>query len=167
MKDKYFEGVGRRKTSTARVRVYLGDKASTVNGVAVDTYFSTTPVAVDTAMKAFRVIDSDGKYYFSATVNGGGLNAQADSISLGLSRALCKMDDSFKSSLRKAGLVTRDSREVERKNIIILSLEKSLSSQSVNVYRIESVRHLMGVFFFSMIQSFSCGYFVHERDRKG
>jgi small subunit ribosomal protein S9 len=115
VKDKYFEGIGRRKTSTARVRVYLGDKASTVNGVAVDTYFSTTPVAADTAMKALRVIDSEGKYYFSATVNGGGLSSQADSISLGLARALYSMDSTLKSSLRKAGLVTRDPREVERK----------------------------------------------------
>lgn len=115
MKDKYFEGIGRRKTATARVRVYAGDKASMVNGVALDTYFASTPVAVDVATKALRVIDYADKMYFSATVNGGGLNAQADSISLGLARALCNMDDSLKSQLRKAGLVTRDPREVERK----------------------------------------------------
>lgn len=124
MKEKYFEGIGRRKTATARVRVYSGDKASMVNGVALDTYFASTPVAIDGIKKAFRVIESEGKFYFSATVNGGGLSSQADSISLGLARALYSMDSTLKSSLRKAGLVTRDPREVERKKYHQLKARK-------------------------------------------
>lgn len=124
MKEKYFEGIGRRKTATARVRVYSGDKASNINGAALDTYFAGTPSAVDAVMKSFRVTDLDGKYYFTAIVNGGGLSSQADAVSLGLARALYSMDDSLKSSLRKAGLVTRDPREVERKKYHQLKARK-------------------------------------------
>ncbi len=124
MKEKYFEGIGRRKTATARVRVYSGDKASMVNGIALDAYFASTPAAIDAINKSFRVIGSDGKFYFSATVNGGGLSSQADSVSLGLARALYSMDSTLKSSLRKAGLVTRDPREVERKKYHQLKARK-------------------------------------------
>jgi len=114
-KEKYFEGIGRRKTASCRVRIYAGDKANMVNGVATDTYFLSMPGTLDTVIRPLRVTDLEGKYYFSATVSGGGLAAQADSVSLGLARALFSMDVSLKSSLRKAGLVTRDPREVERK----------------------------------------------------
>jgi len=114
-KDKYFEGIGRRKTSTSRVRIYAGDKASTVNGKAITEYFSSIPGCDITIMKPISVTGLDGKYYFTATVNGGGISSQIDSITLGLGRAIYTMDDSLKSVLRKAGYVTRDPREVERK----------------------------------------------------
>lgn len=114
-KEKYFEGIGRRKTSTARVRVVAGDKASTVNGKAVDAYFAGIPVALDIIMKPFIVTDLQGKYHFTAKVSGGGIAGQADSVALGLARALYSMDESLKPVLRKAKLVTRDPRAVERK----------------------------------------------------
>ena len=114
-KEKYFEGIGRRKTASCRVRIYAGDKANMVNGIATDTYFSSMPSAFDMVIKPLRVTALEGKYYFSATVSGGGLAAQADSVSLGLARALYSMDESLKSPLRKAGLITRDPRAVERK----------------------------------------------------
>lgn len=114
-KEKYFEGIGRRKTSTCRVRIYAGDKASTVNGKAITEYFASIPASTNTIMKALNVTGLEGKYYFTATVSGGGISAQADSVALGLARALYLMDESLKTVLRKAGLVTRDPREVERK----------------------------------------------------
>ena len=114
-KEKYFEGIGRRKTSTCRVRIYAGDKASTVNGKAITEYFASIPASTNTIMKPLNVTELEGKYYFTATVSGGGISAQADSVALGLARALYLMDESLKPSLRKAGLVTRDPREVERK----------------------------------------------------
>ena len=124
MKDKYFEGIGRRKTSGSRVRVYSGDKAHMVNGLSLDVYFASLPSAMDTVAKPLRIADLEGKYYFSAKVSGGGLSAQADSISLGLARALYSMDSSLKGILRKAGLVTRDPREVERKKYHQLKARK-------------------------------------------
>jgi len=114
-KEKFFEGIGRRKTSTSRVRIYAGDKASTVNGKSVDTYFASVPRAMEEINKALNVTGLEGKFYFTAKVSGGGLSAQVDSVSLGFARALYSMDETLKSPLRKAGLITRDPREVERK----------------------------------------------------
>lgn len=112
---KYFEGVGRRKTSTSRVRIYSGQKASTVNGRAIDAYFANNKDAEKLVDYGLTVTDLKDKYYFTAKVNGGGINSQIDAIRLGLGRALSSMDESLKPVLRKSGLITRDSREVERK----------------------------------------------------
>lgn len=114
-KDKYFEGIGRRKTSTARVRVYSGQKASTVNGKAVEEYFNGIKDVEERIYKALIVSELKDKYYFTAKVSGSGLSSQIDSISLGLSRALYSMDDMLKPVLRKYDLVSRDPRAVERK----------------------------------------------------
>ena len=113
--SKYFEGVGRRKTSTARVRIYSGEKASTVNGKAIDAYFASNKDAERLINVGLVVTDLKDKYYFTAKVVGGGISSQIDAIRLGLGRALCVADESLKPVLRKAGLVTRDPREVERK----------------------------------------------------
>ena len=115
MAKKYFEGIGRRKTSTARVRIFEGDSTSTVNDVPFDEYFSKVKNAGDVARKPLRVTNLDGKYYFSAKVNGGGMTGQVESIQLGISRALYEMDSELKAVLRKEELVTRDPRMVERK----------------------------------------------------
>ena len=112
---KYFEGIGRRKTATSRVRIYSGQKASTVNGKSIDSYFQGIVEADKMVNYGFVVTDLLDKYYFTAKVNGGGVNAQIDAIRLGLGRALLAMDESLKPVLRKAGLLTRDPREVERK----------------------------------------------------
>lgn len=112
---KYFEGIGRRKTSTSRVRIYSGQKASTVNAKAIDEYFANNKDAEKLINYGLLVTDLKDKYYFTAKVNGGGMNSQIDAIRLGLGRALSIMDESLKPVLRKAGLMTRDPREVERK----------------------------------------------------
>lgn len=111
---KYFEGIGRRKTSTCRVRIYAGTDTSVVNELSVDKYFTAGNAAED-ILKPFTAAGVEGKYYFTAKVSGGGLTGQMEAIQLGIGRALYKMDPDLKSPLRKAGFVTRDPRMVERK----------------------------------------------------
>ena len=115
MKERFFEGIGRRKSSTCRVRIYEGKKANTVNGKELVEYFNGVEKVSKEALKPLQVTELEGKYYFSAVVSGGGVTGQVDAISLGLARALYEMDESLKPVLRKAGLVTRDARSVERK----------------------------------------------------
>ncbi len=113
--EKYFEGIGRRKRSTARVRIYLGDKGSTVNSKAMDKYFSGTPNSENIVKRPLIVLGLENKYFFSAKVLGGGFTGQVEAVRLGLARALVKMDESLKATLKKEKLLTRDPREVERK----------------------------------------------------
>jgi small subunit ribosomal protein S9 len=114
-KNEYFEGIGRRKTSTCRVRIYKGDEASTINGMPIEEYFGGIPEAKQKIMEPLAATKLTGKYYFTAKVNGGGTTGQIDSVQLGLARALYEMDPELKSTLREADLVTRDPRAVERK----------------------------------------------------
>ena len=114
MAEKYVEGIGRRKTSSARVRIFAGDKVSVVNGKPVDEYFSAEG-AVNDLMRPLQIVSLEGKYYFTAKVVGGGLTGQLDSVRLGLARALYAMDETLKPALRQANMITRDSRIVERK----------------------------------------------------
>jgi small subunit ribosomal protein S9 len=114
-KNKYFEGIGRRKTSTCRVRIYEGDETSTINGMPIDEYFKGIPEAKKNIIEPLDVVNLSGKYYFTANVSGGGTTGQIDAIQLGLARALYEMNEDLKPSLRKADLVTRDPRAVERK----------------------------------------------------
>ena len=111
----YFEGIGRRKRSTARVRIYAGDKTSTINGKAVEEFFGGKDNVNAMVERPLIVVGLEKKYYFTAKVSGGGVTGQLESVRLGLARALYAMDSSLKSTLRKEHLVTRDPREVERK----------------------------------------------------
>ncbi len=113
--EKYFEGIGRRKRAVARVRIYSGDKASTVNGKALDEYFLGEKEIEKFIKKPLLVVDLAKKYYFTAKVGGGGMTGQKEAVRLGLARAIYKMDPELKPALRKEKLVTRDPREVERK----------------------------------------------------
>lgn len=113
-KDIYFEGIGRRKTSIARVRVYNGKAVSTVNGKPYNEYFTVKSEA-DAVLKPLHTVGLEDKTYFSAKVAGGGSTGQVGAVQLGIGRALYLMTPELKSPLRKAGFVTRDSRMVERK----------------------------------------------------
>lgn len=113
-RGKYTEGIGRRKVSTARVRLYEGKEASTINGKVLEEYFAGKAEAKN-ILKPLEVTSLEGKYYFTAVVSGGGVTGQMDSVKLGLARAVCKMDPEHKPVLRKNGLVTRDPRMVESK----------------------------------------------------
>lgn len=111
---KYFEGTGRRKTTTSRVRVYEGKAMSTINDKPFDEYFGD-PNLSKKIMTPFSVVGLDGKVYFTAKVNGGGTTGQLEAITHGMGRALIEMDPTLKPALRKAGFITRDPRMVERK----------------------------------------------------
>ena len=113
--SKYFEGIGRRKTSTSRVRIFEGDKVSTINELPIDEYFKGLTGVESTITEPFVVSNLAGKYYFSAKVLGGGTTGQIEAIRLGLSNAIITMDESLKPALRQSDLVTRDPRAVERK----------------------------------------------------
>ncbi|MEL3907881.1 MAG: 30S ribosomal protein S9 [Treponemataceae bacterium] len=105
---------GRRKTSVARVYIRNGKGELKVNNKDIDSYFST-PEQVQLAKKPLFVTDSDNKYDILITVNGGGLSGQAGACAHGLARALAQVDESNHTSLKANGLLTRDSRMVERK----------------------------------------------------
>lgn len=109
---KYFEGVGRRKTAVARVRLYKGHSAPSVNGMSLEKAFpmSRLQSTVLAPISALKV-----EVGVVAKVSGGGVNAQAEAIRHGISRALVLMDPELKTRLRGLGFMTRDPRMVERK----------------------------------------------------
>ncbi|MBH31459.1 MAG: 30S ribosomal protein S9 [Candidatus Marinimicrobia bacterium] len=111
--DIVFARTGRRKTAVARVRVIPGKGDMSVNGRDYKEYFGRT-VDQKIVEKPFDVIDSSG-YAVSAIVRGGGPTGQAGAIRHGISRALVNANEDFKPALKKAGLLTRDAREKERK----------------------------------------------------
>ena len=109
-------GTGRHKTATARVFLKAGSGTITVNDVSLDQYFAreTSRMIV---RQPLELIDAVSKFDFFITVAGGGMSGQAGAIRHGITRALVEYDETLKTSLRQAGFVTRDSREVERKKI--------------------------------------------------
>ena len=110
----YFYGTGRRKKSIARVRLYPGTGAITVNGKSVDEYFGLETLKLIIA-QPFGVSETEGKFDVVANVAGGGLSGQAGAIRHGLSRALVQADENYKPALKAAGFLTRDPRMKERK----------------------------------------------------
>ena len=116
MSERYYhEGVGRRKTSSARVRIYPDGKGEViVNDKPVDEFFSRTGDA-QAALQALDVVELAGKFDVTVKVSGGGVTGQTGAVSLGLARALLKYEPELRSSLRRAGLLTRDARAKERK----------------------------------------------------
>ena len=109
-------GTGRRKTSTARVFLRQGSGQITINGKALDEYFGrqTSRMVV---RQPFELIDMVDKFDVVITVDGGGASGQAGAIRHGITRALIEYDENLKADLRRAGYVTRDAREVERKKV--------------------------------------------------
>ena len=106
--------VGRRKTASARVRIQPGAGIIVVNGKPVAEYLARE-VLVMMARQPFEITDSVNKYDARVICDGGGLAGQAGAIRLGIARALVEVDEKYRSPLRRAGLLTRDAREVERK----------------------------------------------------
>ena len=112
--NPYIWGTGRRKTSTARVRVKAGSGKFVVNGKEVDAFFCT-PDTQNQAVKPLVVTETRNTYDVWVNVTGGGVTGQAGAVSLGLARALRHENENFEGLLREHGLLTRDGREVERK----------------------------------------------------
>ncbi len=114
--QRYFYGTGKRKTAIARVRLYpTGDGGPMlVNNKLVEDYFNWEPWQVVVG-EPFRVTNTRGQFQLVAKVTGGGVNAQAEAIRHGIARALVAYNAGFKASLRRHGLITRDSRIKESK----------------------------------------------------
>lgn len=109
-------GTGRRKSSTARVRIQSGSGSITVNARPLDEYFGR-----ETARMVVRqplvLLDMENTFDINVNVQGGGGSGQAGAIRHGITRALLAYDEALRPSLRQAGFVTRDAREVERKKV--------------------------------------------------
>jgi small subunit ribosomal protein S9 len=116
MATTQYYGTGRRKTSTARVFLTAGTGTIVVNDRPLDEYFGR-PVARLVVRQPLELVGLGDKFDVNVTVAGGGSFGQAGAIRHGLTRALMEYDEELRSQLRKAGYVTRDSREVERKKV--------------------------------------------------
>jgi len=114
MATEYYEGVGRRKTSTARVRLASGEGTVVCNERPGAEYF-TRPGDIDTLLAPLAASGLVGKYNVSIWVQGGGITGQVDASKLGVARALLKLDAELRPSMRKGNFLTRDPREKERK----------------------------------------------------
>jgi small subunit ribosomal protein S9 len=112
--NPYIWGTGRRKTSTARVRIKPGTGKFLVNGREFDAFFVTDDTR-RAALQPLVVTETRNNFDIWANVAGGGITGQAGAVSLGIARALRRENENFDRLLRDNGLLTRDSREVERK----------------------------------------------------
>jgi len=113
--DQYYEGLGRRKTATARVRLFSGgDGTVVVNDKPLNEYFRRQADVVHLT-EPLRATNTEGSFNVSVLVTGGGMSGQSGAVRLGIARALLKVDPDLRPVLRKGGFLTRDAREKERK----------------------------------------------------
>ncbi|MCL6591819.1 MAG: 30S ribosomal protein S9 [Firmicutes bacterium] len=112
-KSVYY-GTGRRKCSIAKVRLVTGQGNIIVNGKPVTDYFGRKVLEL-TVKQPLTITATEGKYDILASVHGGGISGQAGAVRHGIARALLKVEDEFRTPLKKAGLLTRDPRMKERR----------------------------------------------------
>jgi small subunit ribosomal protein S9 len=111
---QYYEGIGRRKTSSARVRIETGSGNFVVNGKPLQEYFPRDGDA-DSIIAPLQSAELEGRMDVSVLVQGGGITGQTGAVRHGLARALLEMDPELRPKMRQAGFLTRDSRMKERK----------------------------------------------------
>ena len=114
MSEKFDYGTGRRKTATARTRLYAGSGAITVNGRAYDDYFPRKTLQMIIRQPLLLTKTAD-KFDVRVNVAGGGVTGQAEAVRHGISRALLSVDPALRGALKRAGFLTRDARKKERK----------------------------------------------------
>jgi len=114
MASQYYYGTGRRKTATARVRLYPGKGDCVVNGKPAEEYFSREG-DMATALSPLQLTDLQDGFMVSVVVAGGGLTGQTEAIRHGVARALLEADPDLRPQLKRAGFLTRDPRVKERK----------------------------------------------------
>lgn len=116
-KINYTYAVGRRRTASARIRLFKGKGESVVNGLPITEYFSGV-INKDVWAKPFKTVDVSDKYYVTVRVVGGGKRGQLNAVAHGIARALTKENkEKFRKPLKDAGLLTRDPRVRERRKI--------------------------------------------------
>ncbi|MGB5567325.1 MAG: 30S ribosomal protein S9 [Acidimicrobiia bacterium] len=108
------QATGRRKTAVARVRLLDGTGQFTLNGKSLDDFFPE-PSHRLRIVEPLKLTELEGRYDISATLEGGGTTGQSDALRLGIARALVEIDPDLRPALKKAGLLRRDDRKVERK----------------------------------------------------
>lgn len=113
--SSYSYALGRRKSATARVRITKGKGVITVNDQPANEYFADSKYLLGKLEQPFTAVDLNGKYDVSAHVSGGGHDGQIEAIRLGIAKALVVDQEALKSTLKRADLLSRDSREKERK----------------------------------------------------
>ena len=111
----YFNGLGRRKSASARVRLTSGKGTIIINGKSAEDYFINSKYLLNILQQPFSVLEQENKFAVTAKVLGGGHDGQAESIRLGIAKALVELNPELKTTLKKADLLSRDSREKERK----------------------------------------------------
>lgn len=112
---QYYYGLGRRKTSTATSRLFAKGKGEiTVNGQPALEYFDNNEYLVSRLQKPFTTISAEGQFDVTILTKGGGHSSQTDAIILAMSRSLAEFNEDYRSTLKRAGLVKRDSRKKER-----------------------------------------------------
>jgi small subunit ribosomal protein S9 len=114
-KNDYFYALGRRKAATARVRLQGGKGSITVNGKPAEEYFAGSQGLLSELNRPFTVLEQENKFDVTVMVDGGGHAGQVDAIRLGIAKALTLMNEDLKGTLKRAELLSRDSRERERK----------------------------------------------------
>ena len=112
---QYYEGIGRRKSATARVRIMNGSGSFVINEKSLEVYFPTERDNKTVTEPLGVLTGSRSDYDISVIVKGGGMIGQADSVRLGLARAIMKMNPELRPELSHAGFLSRDAREKERK----------------------------------------------------
>ena len=124
MADTQYYGTGRRKSSTARVFLAVGKGSITVNEQPLDEYFGrqTSRMIVRQPLEVANLLD---RFDINVAASGGGASGQAGAIRLGIARALLSYDETLRQLLRKAGFLTRDAREVERKKVGLRKARKA------------------------------------------
>jgi small subunit ribosomal protein S9 len=114
-KSAYFYGTGRRKSAVARVRLYPGSGQLVINGKSAEDYFGGRAIYQTMIHQPLMLTDNAAKYNITVKVLGGGVSGQAGAVRHGVARALIQADETFRAALKKAGLLSRDAREKERK----------------------------------------------------
>lgn len=121
--NRYFEGIGRRKTSTARVRIFEASKTSfVVNGTEAKDYFKTNEMR---HLIQGPIVESGGKWAIEARVSGGGIHSQAEAVRHGLARALVLRDGEMRPKLKTLGYLKRDPRAKERRKFGLKKARKA------------------------------------------
>jgi small subunit ribosomal protein S9 len=121
----YHYGLGRRKTSTARVRLQKGKGNTLVNGIGVKEYFSNSQKLLHELEKPFMALEQENNFDISAKVSGGGPTGQIEAIRLGIAKALVELNPDWRQTLRRAGLLGRDPRAKERKKFGLKGARKA------------------------------------------